>query len=230
MNDGPGKSMFSTVGVVWAAALLLLIAVGAGAWWLWPTEFSIGGESTIEGMVAQIRFWGPWAALGSIVLMVVHSFLPFPSEIIAVANGMVFGPFWGSLITWVGAMLGAISTFGLVRLLGRPFVHRMLSGSQLRRLSDWSSTRGGGALLIGRLIPVIAFNLLNCGAALTGISWWTFIWATGLGILPLTILLNVFGDSILTMTTWNWVWLLLGALAVLGWILARLRARARRGA
>ena len=73
----------------------------------------------------------------------------------------MFGPLWGSAITWLGAMLGALSTFGLVRLLGRPFVHRMLSESQLRRLSQWSSTRGGVALLIGRLVPVIAFNLLN---------------------------------------------------------------------
>ncbi|MDD5325992.1 MAG: VTT domain-containing protein, partial [Polaromonas sp.] len=99
---------------------------------------------------------------------------------------------------------------------------------QQRRLSEWSSTRGGAALLIGRLIPVIAFNLLNYSAALTNISWWTFIWATGLGILPLTILLNVFGASILTWTTWNWVWMLLGALAVLGWALARWRSKAGR--
>jgi len=78
-------------------------------------------------------------------------------------------------------------------------------------------------------LPVIAFNLLNYAAALTEISWWTFIWATGLGVLPLTILLNVFGDSILTMKAWNWVWLLLGALAILGWVLARRHSRAGRG-
>jgi len=158
----------------------------------------------------------------------VHSFLPFPAEIITLANGMVFGPYWGTAISWVGAMLGAISTFGLVRLLGRPFVYRMLSQHQLRRLSEWSSTRGGMALLIGRLIPVIAFNLLNYGAALTDISWWTYIWATGLGILPLTILLNVFGASMLTMKAWNWLWLLLGALAILAWVLARQRSRAAK--
>ena len=230
MTIGSTKPEFSLVGVFLAAGLLLLIAVGVGAWWLWPADFSFGGERTIEGVVAQIRSWGHWAALGSIILMVAHSFLPFPSEIITLANGMVFGPFWGSAITWVGAMLGAISTFGLVRLLGRPFVHRMLSENQLCRLSEWSSVRGGMALLIGRLIPVIAFNLLNYAAALTDISWWTFIWATGLGILPLTILLNVFGDSMLTMTAWNWVWLPLGALAVFVWVLARRRSRAGGGA
>ena len=228
MTDGPAKSMFSPVGAVLAAALLLLMIVGFGVWWLWPMELGFGGENTPAAMVAQIRSWGPWAALGSIALMVAHSFLPFPSEIITLANGMVFGPVWGSAISWVGAMLGAVSTFGLVRLLGRPFVYRMLSENQLRRLSEWSTARGGMALLIGRLIPLIAFNLLNYAAALTDVSWWTFIWATGLGILPLTILLNVFGASILTMTAWNWVWLLLGAILIAGWLLARLRSSAAR--
>ena len=161
MSTGSDQRGFGQVGVMLAIGLLLLITVGAGVWWLWPAEFSIAGEITIDGTVAQIRSWGQWAILGSITLMVVHSFLPFPSEIITLANGMVFGPFWGSAITWVGAMLGAFSTFGLVGLLGRPFGYRMLSETQMRRLSDWSSARGGMALLIGRLIPVIAFNLLN---------------------------------------------------------------------
>lgn len=62
---------------------------------------------TIEGRVAQIRAWGPWAALGPIVLMVVHSFLPFPAEIITPANGRVFGSVWGTVITRVWALLGA---------------------------------------------------------------------------------------------------------------------------
>lgn len=229
MSNGPAKSAFSTVGVVLAAGLILLVLVGLAAWYLWPREFSVGRDFSIEGAVTQIRAWGQWAALSSIALMVAHSFLPFPSEIITLANGMVFGPLWGSAISWVGAMLGALSTFGLVRLLGRPFVFRMLSEYQLRRLSEWSSVQGGAALLIGRLIPLIAFNLLNYAAALTDISWWTFIWATGLGILPLTVLLNVFGASMLTMKAWNWVWLLLGAIAALVWAVAiRRSAEAKR--
>jgi uncharacterized membrane protein YdjX (TVP38/TMEM64 family) len=228
MSNRPAKPMLSTFGVVLAAGLVLLIVVGLAAWYLWPGEFSVGRDFSIAGTVTQIRAWGQWAALGSIALMVAHSFLPFPSEIITLANGMVFGPFWGSAISWVGAMLGALSTFGLVRLLGRPFVFRMLSEYQLRRLSEWSSVQGGAALLIGRLIPVIAFNLLNYAAALTDISWWTFIWATGLGILPLTVLLNVFGASVLTIKAWNWVWLLLVAILIVGWLLARLRSSAAR--
>lgn len=208
------------------AAVLLLLVLASGIWWSWQVDFEFANGYTIEVAVVQIRAWGAWAALGSIVLMVVHSFLPFPSEIITLANGMVFGPFWGSVITWVGAMLGAISTFGLVRFLGRPFIYRMLSESHLHRLSDWSSRQGGIALLIGRLIPVVAFNLLNYAAAMTHISWWTYIWATGLGILPLTILLNVFGASVLTMTTSNWIWLLSAVAVALCAIVLWRRSRA----
>jgi hypothetical protein len=47
--------------------------------------------------------------------MVAHSFVPLPAEIIAIANGMVFGAVVGSIITWTGAMLGAICAFALAR-------------------------------------------------------------------------------------------------------------------
>ena len=155
----------------------------------------------------------------SIGLMQAHSFLPFPSEIIALANGMVYGPFWGTVITWIGAMLGAASTFALVRVLGRPFAYRFLSARHRDQIAVWSLDQGVHTLLIARLIPLIAFNLINYGAALTDISWWTFLWATGLGILPLTILLNVLGDGMLSMPAW--AWLLLFALAALIWLLPR---------
>ncbi len=145
---------------------------------------------------------GSLGVTGSIGLMVAHSFLPFPAEIVAIANGMVYGPVWGTVITWIGAMLGASTAFALVRLLGRPFVQRVLSSRHQQQLAVWSRERGGLALLIGRLIPVIAFNLINYAAALTDISWWTFLWVTGIGILPLTVLLNVLGDQMLTVPLW----------------------------
>lgn len=201
------------------AAALSILAGAILAWWFWPDIRVLDPENT----VALIRSWGAWGALGSIGLMVAHSFLPFPSEIVAIANGMVYGPLWGSVITWVGAMLGASAAFALARLLGRPFVQHVLSARHRQQLAVWSRERGGMALLIGRLIPVIAFNLINYAAALTEISWWTFLWVTGIGILPLTILLSVLGDRMLMMPLW--AWLLIGAVAVLCWLILHFRWR-----
>lgn len=224
----PKKSPLNAVGISLAIGLLLLLVCGTLAWWLLPMDSVLGLNNSIEATEVLIRSWGAWGVAGSIGLMVAHSFLPFPAEIIALANGMVYGPLWGTVITWVGAMLGATIAFALVRLFGRPFVYRVLSERHRQRLSEWSQESGGPALLIGRLIPLIAFNLINFGAALTDISWWTFLWATGLGILPLTILLNVLGDRMLSLS--GWAWLLLIALAALSWLTLRGAGRRRRDA
>ncbi len=198
-----------------AALVGFLLVVGVSAWWLIAPPFGISLDLTLEGMVQLIRSWGGWGVAVSITLMVVHSFVPFPAEILACANGMIYGPVWGTAVTWVGAMLGASVAFGLARWLGRPFVYRMLKEAQRERLVRWSRDRGGVALLTARLIPVIAFNLINYAAALTEISWWTFLWATGIGILPLTALSAILGDQMLSMPLWGW--LLLGAVVLVIW-------------
>ena len=198
-----------------AALVGFLLVVGVSAWWLIAPPFGISLDLTLEGMVQLIRSWGGWGVAVSIALMVVHSFVPFPAEILACANGMIYGPVWGTAVTWVGAMLGASVAFGLARWLGRPFVYRMLKEARRERLVRWSRDRGGVALLTARLIPVIAFNLINYAAALTEISWWTFLWATGIGILPLTALSAILGDQMLSMPLWGW--LLLGAVVLVIW-------------
>ena len=202
----------SRPGLKWFAAALFVLAAAAAVWAFTTLEF----DASVEGTAQRIRDWGMWGVAGSIGLMVAHSFLPFPAEIIACANGMVYGSWWGGVITWVGAMLGASFAFALVRSLGRPFVERMVPADQWERMSVWSQDRGGAVLLVARLVPVIAFNLINYVAALTGISWWTFLWATGLGILPLTILLSILGDRMLSMP--QWAWLALGVLAIAAWV------------
>jgi len=201
-----------------AIAIVVLAALGA-----WIASFGI--VDSIQGAQDAIRSWGAWGIAASIALMVVHSFLPFPSEVIALANGMVYGPLWGALITWVGAMLGASLSFALVRAFGRPLVMRLLSPASQRALEHWSVRQGGRALLAARLMPVVAFNLVNYAAALTHISWWTFLWATGLGILPLTILLSVLGENVLDMPAS--LWLAIVAVTLLAWLLLRHRRGTR---
>lgn len=163
--------------------------------------------SQIEEIIGSAGAWGVGASIG---LMVLHSFVPFPAELVAIANGMIYGPIWGTVITWVGAMLGAFAAFGLARMLGQRFVRRLLPEKNVQRVDDWVASHGAGALLFSRFIPVIAFNLINYAAGLTKVSWWRFAWTTGLGILPLTTLMVVMGDQIETLPWQAWL-LLLGA-------------------
>ncbi len=208
--------------------LLLLIVCGLLVGWVFSSEELIGLDSTIGGAVAEIRSWGKWGVLISILLMIAHSFLPFPAEIIACANGVIYGPLWGAVITWVGAMLGAVVAFGLARFFGQPFVRRVLPAHQWQRITTWSEAHGGKTLLASRLIPLIAFNLINYAAGLTAISWWTFLWATGLGILPLTLLLAVLGDRMTTLPLWAWLLIAFSAVLFSFFLHRRYRATSPR--
>jgi uncharacterized membrane protein YdjX (TVP38/TMEM64 family) len=147
--------------------------------------------------------------------MVIHSFVPFPAELLAIANGMVFGAFWGTMITWVGAMSGAFLAFGLTRNFGRPFVRKMVPKKKLQMVDRWVARHGVETLFFSRFMPVISFNLINYGAGLTKISWGTFAWTTGVGILPMTILMVVMGDQIHVLPWSVWILLLLGGFLLL---------------
>ena len=142
--------------------------------------------------------------------MVAHSFIPFPAEFVAIAAGMSFGMVWGTVLTWTGAMIGGLLAFGIARKLGRPFVADILTPIQLARIDTGSAVTTVSAMIAVRLVPVIAFNLVNYGAGLTDVSWWRFTWTTAIGILPLTFLMAMIGDQMRDPTFADWM-LLLGA-------------------
>lgn len=204
-----------------AAALVLAAAYvvftqllcGLASWAEWCAAWPRFTMAEIEHYIKEA---GPWGVAVSLGLMVLHSFVPFPAEFIAMANGMVYGAFWGTVITWSGAMLGAYLAFGLSRKLGRSFVYRMLERKNALEVEKWSESYGGGAVFVMRFIPVISFNLINYAAGLTAVSWWTFTWATGLGILPITVLMVVMGSKMAAMPWYGWLLFIALGIAIWG--------------
>jgi uncharacterized membrane protein YdjX (TVP38/TMEM64 family) len=134
-----------------------------------------------------------WVPLGVISMMVLHTLLPVPAEILAMAAGRTLGPFWGFWTVWIGAMLGAYLGFFLARLFGQPLLRRLVPPPRLERMQAWLQHVDIPLLLAVRLIPIISFNLVNYALGLTRISWWQFTWTTGVGIVPVTVFTVAFG-------------------------------------
>lgn len=215
----PRRTLARTVG------LFVLLALGALALGTVAYAASTGRlDMSVATIEAAIRDLGPWAAVGSVVAMILHSFVPLPAEVIAIANGMVFGKLLGVALTWAGAMAGAVVAFGLARALGRPFVERLVPERHWHRIDAWTARDSAGALLLARLVPVISFNLINYAAGLTGVPFGTFLWTTGLGILPVTVLCVVAGEALLQAPVW--LWLALAAVLGAGWWAVRRRRAA----
>lgn len=211
-------------GVFGAVAMVASAVAAAAAGLIFLVE-QIDGDLSVAAFEDVIRSWGHWGVVVSIGLMVLHSFVPFPAELVALANGMLYGPLWGTVVTWLGAMLGAFLSFGLSRAFGRPLVERLVARRNWRTLDEWTGRHAAEMVFFARFLPIISFNLVNYAAGLAKISWWTFAWTTGVGILPVTTLFVVLGHQV-DKLAWYW-WAALVAAAGLGW-LAFLRWRSAR--
>lgn len=178
--------------------------------------FGINFEpAALRGLMERAGIWAPLASIG---LMAAHSFVPFPAEVIAIANGMAFGLWGGIAVTWLGAMAGAVLAYELARALGPGARARLVPARHRARLDSLVGDFGTRTLLIARLIPVISFNLVNYAAGLAGVARFTFLWTTAIGILPVTALSVLVGSAALRLPTYLWLvsglTLALAALAV----------------
>jgi uncharacterized membrane protein YdjX (TVP38/TMEM64 family) len=185
----------------------------------------------LEQLFYDIGAWmeaiGWWAYLIAPLVMAGVAILPIPAEAPAMINGALFGPIAGTVVTWVGAMAGAMASFEIARALGRPAAERVLSSAALERADRVVLRAGWGGLLLARFLPLIAFTALNWGAGLTQIRRWRFFWTTAIGIVP--------GAIVFTASGWGFTallerlpWVALGvAVLLVVWLVFRTRRRTR---
>lgn len=214
-------------GLLWAASLVAvagLLLIDIVVLWCLIEYGLVGVNFTVDGLRSFMDQAGIWAPLASIGLMAAHSFVPFPAEIIAVANGLVFGVWLGVAVTWLGAMLGAVVAYEVARALGPSARARLLPERHRARLDHLTAHVSIGTLLAVRLIPVISFNLINYATGFARVPRFTFVWTTGVGILPLTVLSVLLGSEILQLPLY--VWALAGAAALLLLLATRIVRRA----
>lgn len=173
----------------------------------------------MEAIFVDVAHWlegvGGWAYVIAPLVTAGVAILPIPAEAPALANGMLFGIVRGSVVTWVGAMLGAQASFELARAFGRPAAARLLKPSALERVDAVVEQAGWAGLLVARFVPVVAFTAVNWGAGLTSISRWTFVWTTAVGIAPAAVLFTASGSGLAALLVSRSYWAALGGTAVL---------------
>ena len=130
----------------------------------------------------------PWGAVLFIPLYAVWVTLLLPGVWASMLAGALYGPWWGSLVVFIGACLGAEMAFLLGRHWLRDWARRRLAAvPKLQSLEQAVSKEGLKLVLLTRLSPAFPFSLLNFAYGLSEVSLRDY--SIGLiGILPGTIL------------------------------------------
>lgn len=178
----------------------------------------------VEAVKEYILSFGIWAPIVSFLLMVFQSVAaPLPAFLITFANAALFGWVKGAILSWSSAMVGALLCFYISRVFGRNTAEKLTSKFALKEVDKFFEKYGNYAILIARLLPFISFDIVSYAAGLTSMGLWSFVWATGLGQLPATIVYSYVG-GMLTGSAKTFVTglFILFAVSILGFLLKKI--------
>jgi uncharacterized membrane protein YdjX (TVP38/TMEM64 family) len=145
---------------------------------------------TREALSRFLETAGIWAPLAFVAVYTAGICLFVPGTVLTALGAAIFGPYWGFLYVWIGAMVGATAAFWIGRTLGREFAASLI-GDRLKKYDDAIERNGFATVLYLRLI-YFPFTLMNFGMGLTKVRFWDYLWGTGLGILAGTFILTFF--------------------------------------
>lgn len=178
----------------------------------------VGTLITPQELQSALLHLGNWASFGYIGLFTLLPAFFFPVAVLALAGGLLFGLWWGSLYTFVGAVLNCTLMFFLARYAGREkieiLVRKKLSPRWQERLSGLAGKQGFALLIVLRLIPAVPYNLINYAFGLTAMPFRTYLAASAIGIIPGTLAFINIGDKALDPTSPGF-WLAVGLLLLL---------------
>ena len=150
----------------------------------------------VERIVNFIRSKGPFAA---IIFLGIYALKPFiivmPSNVVAIVGGIIFGPIKGFLISMVGFFVSGTIAFYLARFLGKEFVQKLI-GNKIMKLDDNMRNNGFKILFFLRLPPILPYDPLSYACGFTNISFFAFIMASLLGVVPETLCYSVIGKNL----------------------------------
>lgn len=149
---------------------------------------------------AQLEQWlraqGVLAPLIFGLIYIAATVFALPGSVLTIGGGLLFGAWWGTLVNWLSASIGAMISFLLARYLGREAVSKILKKKgALQGLDEKIGANGFYSVLLLRLIPLFPFNGLNFGLGLTKVSIRDYMLATLLGMLPGTFVYTSLGSA-----------------------------------
>ena len=133
--------------------------------------------------------------MAPVIYVALLSSLPlllFPDSVLVIAGGMIFGLFWGTVLTTIGSLIGAAIAFYISRKLGQQVVKKFIKKELV--LFDKKNS-GFFLILMLRLIPLFPFKIVSYSAGLSDVRFRDFALATTIGSMPGIIVYTNLGDK-----------------------------------
>jgi len=175
-------------------AVVLVVALLSLVIWSWTSGGIVGvlldrdvaNAAKLEHVRHVFDSFGVLAPLAYVAAVTVEVVVaPLPGLALYAPGGLIFGGFWGGLLSLIGNVLGAGIAFGLARALGAETASRYLESSALAAAERRLAARGTWVVFLLRVNPLTSSDLVSYAAGLTSIRLRDLIIGTAAGMAPL---------------------------------------------
>jgi len=186
----------------------LVVAIAFLSFVVWIHISGIGKIITLEALQQKSAALTDFtkehyllSVLGFTAIYALAVALSMPAAfLITVAGGFLYGTFLGTLFSVLGATVGAVFAFWIVRYgMGTLIQERF--AKQLAAFNRSVDQYGTPFLVAIHFIAVIPFFLVNILAGVTTLSTWRFAWTTAVGIFPVSLVYGFAGSKLRTITS-----------------------------
>jgi uncharacterized membrane protein YdjX (TVP38/TMEM64 family) len=137
--------------------------------------------------------WGPFFFVGAYILA---SITLAPAFLLTLAAGAVFGLWRGTLLVYVGAVLGSSAVYALALPLARWRAMQWLDRDpRVAAVRHALVGEGIWVMFLLRLSPLVPYNLLNYALALSGVTYRDYLLAS-VGMLPAIVMYTYYGKVV----------------------------------
>jgi uncharacterized membrane protein YdjX (TVP38/TMEM64 family) len=199
--------------VRWIAGAAVLVVLGAVVWRWGVQAWTLARDrAALQAWIASFGAWAPLVTIALNAAQVIAA--PIPGQVIGLANGYLFGVWWGTVYSWAGVMLGTGIVLVLTRRLGRPFVVRLVQAEQLGKLDRLVARRGALFFFLIFLLPFAPDDLTCFAIGLTNLRISHMMVLIGIGRLPGLIVASWVGANAGSLSPAGWAALIVGATAL----------------
>ena len=150
----------------------------------------------IASVVSQLANLGAWGAVLFVGLYVIASVAMAPAFVLTFAAGAVWGLWRGSILVYIGAVLGASAVYFLAARLVRTRVITWIDREpRLAMVRRAVAEQGVWLMFLLRLSPLVPFVQLNYVLVLSGVRYRDFLIAT-LGMWPTIVMYVYYGKVV----------------------------------
>jgi len=170
--------------------LLSFVGIAAGILLLFFISRNI---RDVEGIISKAGIAGPAVAL---LLYAIFAPTPVPTDTISMVCGAMYGPFYGSLISWMGNNIAALVEYFIGSKI-KDGTHFDKEKNKLPLGLGKLPVNSIPVLTLGRMIPFYGSKVISLMAGMYGVPYKRYIWTSALINLTGGIMLAYGGFRIL---------------------------------